>query len=127
MVKNIMYCTKRKAKDTDFQVKLLTQYVDVIAPPIELKQETPNEHSEGDSDGQSAKISVSSSDTEDEDEEEDKIALKHEAVPMIMNNKGVIFYVVSYEGTCMIKQIVPKNDVEHRDVMHIKSDKCLGF
>lgn len=37
MVKNIMYCTKKKAKDTDFKVKLLTQYVDSIADPIELK------------------------------------------------------------------------------------------
>ena len=37
MVKNIMYCTKKKAKDTDFLVKLLTQYVDTIAPAIELK------------------------------------------------------------------------------------------
>ena len=31
--------------------------------------------------------------------------MKSEAVNMIMDHKGDIFYVMSYDGTCMVKQI----------------------
>ena len=71
--------------------------------------------------------SVSSSEAEDSEEDQDKITVKYESVPMILNSKGDIFYVVSYDGTCMIRQILPKNDVEHREVLQLKSNKCLGF
>ena len=43
VIKNIMYCTQKKAKDTDFQIKLITQYTDFISQPIELKEEIPSE------------------------------------------------------------------------------------
>jgi len=47
----------------------------------------------------------------------------------MLGNRGFIFYVTSYDGSCSIKEINPKNDSEnnHRNIFEIKSEKCFGF
>lgn len=52
-----------------------------------------------------------------------------ERVPIIMNKKGLMYYVTSYDGQCYVKEINPKNDdfEEHLVVYETKSEKCKGF
>lgn len=42
MIKNIMYCTKKSKKDTDFEVKLLTQFTSFISQ-MALKEDKSEE------------------------------------------------------------------------------------
>ena len=47
---------------------------------------------------------------------------------MVQSTKGLIYYVVSQEGQCIIKEINPQNDTnDHFTVLEIKSEKCLAF
>lgn len=40
---------------------------------------------------------------------------------MILSKSGKIYYVVSEDDDCFIKEIDPKNDKEHINVFEIKS------
>lgn len=46
---------------------------------------------------------------------------------MILAKSGKIYYVVSEDDDCFIKEIDPKNDNEHFTVFEIKSPKCCLF
>lgn len=61
---------------------------------------------------------------EDEDEED---GLMYASAPMILDEKGVVYYITKYEGQCTIMEVNPKNDEIHDIIFEIKSDLCLGF
>jgi len=46
---------------------------------------------------------------------------------MILDDKGVIYYLTKYEGQVTINEINPKSDKIHDNICEIKSDACLGF
>ena len=46
---------------------------------------------------------------------------------MVLSKQGRIYYVVSYDGQCTVKEIDPNNDSVHTNVFAIKSKKCFGF
>ena len=48
-------------------------------------------------------------------------------VPMAQSDEGRIYYVLSCNGSCCIKEIIPTNDFDHFSVFESKSDICLGF
>ena len=114
-----MYTTKKSKNDTDFEIKLLTQYTDFISQ-IELKEE--KEHDE-------VNMSFESefSDASDDDQETGAQMMKYEHVPLTQNDKGLIYFVTSFDGHCTVKQINPKDDGSELVVFEIKSDHCNGF
>ena len=126
MIKNIMYCTKKSKKDTDFEVKLLTQFTSFISQ-MALKEDKSEELDEV---GTVASGSDGSQSEDDEEETEDEMS-RHifEKVPIILNKKGLIYYVTSYDGQCYIKEINPKHDEfdDHLVVYETKSERCNGF
>ena len=62
------------------------------------------------------------------DNEERKIE-RYESVPIIINEDNFIYYVISNDGYCSIKEISPKNDCthHHKTVCQIKSQSCYSF
>jgi hypothetical protein len=55
--------------------------------------------------------------------------MKLAAVPIIMNHRGIIFFINQFDGNCFIKEIRPQNDEKqnHLNIYEIKSEYCLGF
>ena len=108
MIKNIMYCTKKSKKDTDFEVKLLTQFTSFISQ-MALKEDKSEELDEV---GTVASVSDGSEDEDEDDEETEDEMSRHvfEKVPVILNKRGLMYYVTSYDGQCYIKEINPKHD-----------------
>ena len=46
---------------------------------------------------------------------------------MILSESGNIYYLVSDDGNCTIKEIKTRNDSEHETIFHIKSNICYAF
>ena len=78
VIKNIMYTTKKSKNDTDFEIKLLTQYTDFISQ-IELKEEKEQDE---------VNMSFESefSDASDDDQETGSQMIKYEHVPLTQND-----------------------------------------
>jgi len=73
-------------------------------------------------------VDESSSEDESYDSSDDEDGtFHHEHVPILLTPMNKIYYVVSYEGQCIIKMINPKDDTEHMNVFEIKAKKCIGF
>ena len=88
-------------KDADYEIKLLTQYTDFIST-IEIKEEKDDDgHQNYQSDF---------SDLSDEEDMHSHHFMKNEAIPIILNDKGFMYYVTSFDGHCIVKQINPKDD-----------------
>jgi hypothetical protein len=125
MIKNVMYCTKKSKRDTDFEVKLLTQFTSFISQQ-EFKEEKNAENEDFETNFEDSEFYGSEYDDESD---ADAINITYEKVPLILTKKGMMYYVVSYDGMCQVKEINPKNDepIDHLIVYEIKSEKCNGF
>ena len=64
---------------------------------------------------------------EQQEEVEEVRDFYYGSTPMIQDEKGVIYYITTYEGQCTIMEINPKNDEIHENIFEIKSDECNGF
>ena len=54
-----------------------------------------------------------------------------EKVPIILNQQGQIFYVLSHVGNCLVKMIDPHlihtHSKDHVTIYEIKAELCQGF
>ena len=53
--------------------------------------------------------------------------MRYEHVPITQNEKGLIYFVTSFDGHCTVKQINPKDDGNELVVFEMKSYRCNGF
>jgi hypothetical protein len=62
----------------------------------------------------------------DDEEGEDKFP-QIASIPMIQDEQGHIYFIVSFDGQCVIKEINPADDVIHTAIYELQSEKCLAF
>lgn len=123
MVKNIMYATKKNTKDIDFELKIITQYPAHIKTNTLSRQLVESDRESNDSDSHSSSDAESSEEDADSEEKHQKMA----SLPLIQNNKGYIYYVQTYDGQCIIREINPTSDDIHLQIYEVKCSRCSGF